>query len=68
MDVSLLCHKFPYEPHTIVEGFGVFCSMPVTTGYTACSVIELPNLRIFEASLEAVQSPSKTSNCGMYCL
>ena len=43
MDVSPLCFKAAYEPLMVGEGnsrTGAFHPMPITTGYTACSVTE----------------------------
>ena len=63
MDVSPLCLKVAYKPQMIVET-RAFHPTPITTSYITCSVTETPNLIRYEASLGAVLSHSKTSNCG----
>ena len=40
MDVSPLCYKLAYEPHTVVEGQGHFAQTPITTNYTTSSVMK----------------------------
>ena len=47
---------------------GPFHPMPITAGYTDCSVNDTPNFGRYVASLEVVQLQSKTSNRGMYYL
>ena len=49
MDVSPLCNKVPYEPWRVVEGQGSLGPMPKIVSYTACSVMEIPNLGEHEA-------------------
>ena len=70
MDLSPLCHKIAYEPHTEDEGQGIgaFHPTPITRGYTACGVNDTPNPGRYVASLEVVPPSSKTSNCGTYRL
>ena len=57
-----------YGPQMVVAGQGYFPQPIYNRELYPCSMKDTPNLGRYEASLELVLPPQKTSNRGMYCL